>query len=136
MVDKQSLRVGDTASLSKVLSEQDVLTFAEITRDCNPVHVDEAFAAQTRFGRRIAHGMLTAGLISAVLGTQLPGPGSIYLSQSLKFRAPVYLGDTITAVVEVIAVRQDKPIVTLATTCKNQKGETVVEGEAVLLVAE
>ena len=136
MVDKQSLRVGDTASLSKVLSEQDVLTFAEITRDCNPVHVDEAFAAQTRFGRRIAHGMLTAGLISAVLGTQLPGPGSIYLSQSLKFRAPVYLGDTITAVVEVIAVRQDKPIVTLATTCKNQKGETVIEGEAVLLVAE
>lgn len=136
MVDKQSLRVGDTASLSKVLSEQDVLTFAEITRDCNPVHVDEAFAAQTRFGRRIAHGMLTAGLISAVLGTQLPGPGSIYLSQSLKFRAPVYLGDTITAVVEVIAVRQDKPIVTLATICKNQKGETVIEGEAVLLVPE
>ena len=129
------MKVGNRASLSKVFSEQDVTIFAGISSDRNPIHLNEVFATHTRFGHRIVHGMLTAGLISAVLGTQLPGPGSIYLSQTLEFRAPVYIGDRITACVEIIAVRKDKPIVTLTTICKNQHDEIVIAGEAVLLVS-
>lgn len=128
--------VGEQAELSKTFSDEDVRAFARISGDSNPVHLDDEYAAGTRFKRRIAHGMLTAGLISAVLGTKLPGPGSIYLSQTLNFRAPVYIGDTITARVTVKAVREDKPIVTLETICLNQQGTTVLEGEAVLLVPE
>ena len=104
--------------------------------DHNPVHLDEAYAAKTRFGHPIAHGMLVAGLISAVLGTELPGPGSIYLSQTLHFRAPVYIGDQVTATVEVVAIRPDKPIVTMKTVCTNQSGQIVLEGEAVLLLPQ
>ena len=98
------------------------------------MHIDAAFASSTRFERQLVHGMLTAGLISAVLGMQLPGPGSIYLKQELNFRAPVYFGDTITATVTVIKVREDKPIITLETICTNQDGETVIDGEAVLML--
>jgi len=127
------IQVGDSASLSKTFTESDVYTFAEISGDHNPLHVDAAFAASTRFGRQLVHGMLTAGLISAVLGTQLPGPGCIYLKQTLNFRAPVYFGDTITATVTVTKARQDKPIITLETVCKNQAGEEVMDGEAVLV---
>jgi len=101
--------------------------------DFNPIHVDEEYAAASRFGARIAHGMLTGGLISAVLGNQLPGPGSIYLSQQINFLAPVYIGDTITAVVEVTAWRADKRIITLQTNCYNQNDEQIASGEAVLL---
>jgi acyl dehydratase len=99
-----------------------------------PPHLDEAFAATTHFGRRIAHGMLVAGLISTVVASDLPGPGSVYLGQTLQFKAPVYLNDTITVTVEVIKAHEDKPIVTLATVCTNQDGKTVLEGEAVVLV--
>lgn len=127
------LKIGDNASLSKTFTDSDVRTFAEISGDHNPIHIDDEFAASTRFERRLVHGMLTAGMISAVLGMQLPGPGSIYLKQELNFRAPVYIGDTITATVTVTKVREDKPIITLATACKNQDGETVIEGVAVLL---
>ena len=127
-------RVGDTASISRKITDRDIFAFAEITDDHNPVHLDEHFAKQTRFGRRIAHGMLSASLISTVLGTELPGQGSIYLSQTLQFLAPVYIDDTVTAQVTVIAVREDKPIVTLETVCENQRGETVIRGEAVLLL--
>jgi 3-hydroxybutyryl-CoA dehydratase len=130
----RSIALGDRASLSKIISTKDVRRFAEISGDHNPVHLDMSYAAQTRFGRPIAHGMLVAGLISAVLGTELPGPGSIYLSQTLQFRAPVYINDRITAAVEVIAIRPDKPIVTLKTVCTNQIEQVVLEGEAVLLV--
>lgn len=91
------LKIGDSASLTKTFSDADVRAFAEISGDKNPVHLDEAYAAGTRFKQRIVHGMLTAGLISAVLGTQLPGPGSVYLRQSIDFRTPVLIGDTITA---------------------------------------
>ena len=105
-----------------------------MTGDKNPVHLDDAYARTTRFGGRIAHGMLTAGLISAVLGTKLPGPGAIYLNQTLKFTAPVRIGDTITATAEVTAYREDKRIVTLKTDCTNQRGELVLTGEAVLLM--
>lgn len=126
--------VGDTASLSKTITELDLERFAEVSLDRNPVHFDEDYARTTRFGGRIAHGMISAGLISAVIGTQLPGPGSIYLSQSLRFRAPVRIGDTVTATVTVRAVREDKPIITLETVCANQDGDALLTGEAVVLV--
>ncbi len=130
------IKIGDSASITKTFSDADVRKFAEITNDKNPVHLDEAYAAKTQFKRRLVHGMLTAGLISAVLGTELPGEGSIYLSQSLKFRAPVFIDDTITATVTVIKVREDKPIITLETLCKNQDGTVAIEGEAVLLATK
>ncbi|HVF44797.1 MAG TPA: MaoC family dehydratase [Pyrinomonadaceae bacterium] len=129
-----ALTVGDGAEVSKTITGEDVRAFAELTGDRNPVHLDEAYAATTRFGRRIAHGMLGASLISTVLAGELPGPGSVYLSQTLRFTAPVFLGDTVTARVTVTNVREDKPVVTLETVCTNQRGERVVEGEAVVLV--
>jgi acyl dehydratase len=111
-----------------------VRTFAELTGDTNPVHLDEEYAATTPFGRRIAHGMIAAGLISATLANDLPGPGTVYLGQDLKFRGPVFLDDTVTVKVEVVKVRDDKPIVTLSTVCTNQDGEVVLDGEAVVMV--
>lgn len=128
-----NFKVGDAAEVSKTINDEDVRAFAELTGDRNPVHLDEEFASATRFGRRIAHGMLGASLISTVLASELPGRGSVYLSQTLRFTAPVYLGDTITARVTVKRVREDKPVVTLETVCTNQRGERVVEGEAVVL---
>ncbi|WP_322802397.1 MaoC family dehydratase [Thermoflexus sp.] len=127
------LRVGSTASWTKTITRADVEAFAALTGDDNPLHLDEEFARNTRFGRPVVHGMLVAGLISAVLGRMLPGPGTIYLRQTLEFRRPVYPGDTITAVVEVLDIRKDKPIVTLATRCLNQHGEEVLRGEAMVL---
>ena len=127
-------KIGDNASLSKTFTDEDVRQFASISGDENPVHLNDEYAAQTPFKKRIVHGMLTAGLISAVLGTQLPGEGSIYISQSLNFRAPVYLNDTITARVEVIKIHERKPIITLKTVCANQDDLVVLEGEAVLLL--
>ena len=129
-----TLKVGDAAEVSKTITDDDVRAFAELTGDRNPVHLDESYASTTRFGRRIAHGMLGASLISTVLASELPGRGTIYLSQTLRFTAPVYLGDTVTARVTVKHVRDDKPVVTLETVCTNQRGERVVEGEAVVLV--
>ena len=130
------LTVGQSASLSRTITEADVAAFAQFTGDLNPVHLDEEYARTTRFGRRIAHGMLSTSLIGAVLGGHLPGPGSIYLSQDLKFRAPVFIGDTVTARVEVVRVREDKPLVTLATTCHTQDGMLVIEGQAVILLEQ
>ena len=127
------IKVGDSASISKSFSDAEVRKFAEISGDKNPVHLDDDYAAQTQFKKRLVHGMLAASLISAVLGTELPGEGCIYLSQSINFRAPVFIGDTVTATVTVIKVREDKPIVTLETVCKNQDDVVVIEGEAVLL---
>ena len=131
-----TLSVGDSAEMSKTVTEEDVRAFAELTGDRNPVHLDEEYAAGTRFGRRIAHGMLGASLISAVLANELPGRGTVYLSQTLRFTAPVFLGDTVTARVVVRDVRADKPVVTLETVCTNQRGERVVEGEAVVLAPQ
>jgi acyl dehydratase len=128
------LKVGDTASLTRTVTDADIHTFAEVTGDRNPIHLEDAFAATTRFGRRIAHGMFGASLISAVLGNELPGQGSIYLSQTLNFLAPVYPGDTVTARVTVAKIRDDKPIVTLETVCENQRGETLIKGEAIVLM--
>ncbi len=126
-------RVGQAASLSKTITETDIVLYAGITGDFNPAHIDDEYAKASRFKGRIAHGMLSAGLISAVLGTRLPGPGALYLGQQLKFLAPVFVGDTITAKVEIVKMREDKPILTLRTDCYNQHGEKVIEGEAVVL---
>ena len=130
----EDLIAGVTAEMSKTITETDVTLFAGITGDFNPVHVDAVAAARSRFGGRIAHGMLSAGLISAVLAMKLPGPGSIYLSQSLKFTRPVRIGDTVTAQVSVASVNTEKRRVTLTTVCRNQEGEMVLEGEALVLV--
>jgi 3-hydroxybutyryl-CoA dehydratase len=129
------LQVGETASLSKTITDDDIHAFADLVGDHNPVHLDDEFARTTRFGRRIAHGMLSASLISALLANKLPGQGTVYLSQSLQFIAPVFPGDTVTARVTVTKVREDKPIVTLETVCTNQRDETLIKGEAVVLVA-
>ncbi|WP_026321156.1 MaoC family dehydratase [Arhodomonas aquaeolei] len=127
----EDLSEGMTARLRKTVTEADIGLFAGVTGDFNPLHVDAEYAGQTPFGGRIAHGMLTAGLVSAVLGTRLPGPGSIYVSQSMRFRAPVYPGDTATAEVEVLSVERDRGFVTLET--RVRVGERpVLSGEAVL----
>jgi len=128
------ITVGDSASRVRTIDDRMVRGFAALTGDTNPVHLDDAYAARTRFGRRIAHGMIAAGMISATLANDLPGPGTVYLGQTLKFKAPVFIGDTITATVDVRSVRDDKPIVTLGTVVTNQAGEVVLEGEAVVLV--
>ena len=120
-----------SASLSRTISEEDVVAFAHLTGDVNPLHLDEAYAKGTRFGQRVAHGVFAAGLVSAVIGTRLPGPGAIYLSQSLKFTAPVFIGDTVTATVTVL--RAKGRVYTLETLCTNERGERVLEGEAVVL---
>ncbi len=130
-----TLQPGDSDSRTLTITDDMIRTFAELTGDTNPVHLDDDYAAGTRFGRRIAHGMIGAGLISATLANDLPGPGTVYLGQSLQFKMPVYPGDTITATVEVLTVRPDKPIVTLATVCTNQDDEVVLEGEAVVRVS-
>lgn len=125
--------VGDSAQITKTIEQADIHAFADVTGDHNPVHVDETFAQRTRFGRTIAHGMLTASLISAVLANNLPGEGSIYLGQTLKFIAPVFPGDEITARVTVKEIREDKPIIKLETICVNQRDEIVIRGEATVL---
>ncbi len=131
-----ALRVGMVAELSRTVTETDVVLFAGITGDVNPAHTDQVWAERSRFGGRIAHGMLTAGLVSAVLGTKLPGPGSIYVGQTLRFTRPVHFGDTVTARVEVTELVAAKRRAVLRTTCTNQRGEGVLEGEATVLVPE
>ncbi|HWU13486.1 MAG TPA: MaoC family dehydratase [Caulobacter sp.] len=129
----EDLSVGQSAELARVVAEADLVAFAQVTGDTNPVHLDADYAATTSFGERIAHGMLSAGYISAVLGTTLPGPGAVYLSQSLAFKRPVRIGDEVTARATVTAIDAAKAQVTLATTCR-VRGKAVVDGEAVVLV--
>lgn len=127
------IQVGDAAEFSKTVSETDVYLYAGISGDFNPAHVNAAEAEQGMFKERIAHGMLTAGFISAILGTQLPGPGTIYMKQSLVFLGPVRFGDTVTARAEVVETVPEKNRVRLKTTCVNQKGKMVLDGEALVL---
>jgi 3-hydroxybutyryl-CoA dehydratase len=135
MDDGMRFKVGDTASITKTITDDDIRRVADASGDHNPLHLDEEFAKTTRFGRRIAHGMLSASLISTVIAGELPGEGSIYLGQTLRFAAPVFPGDTVSARVTVVSMRQDKPIMRLETVCTNQHGEVVVKGEATVLVS-
>jgi acyl dehydratase len=128
-----SWNIGDEASLSKTITGEDIRRFADLLGDHNPIHVDEEYARTTPFGRPLAHGMLVASLVSSVLAQQMPGPGTVYLGQDLRFKAPVFAGDTITAKAVMREIRADKPIYTLETVCVNQNGETVIAGEAVVL---
>jgi 3-hydroxybutyryl-CoA dehydratase len=126
------LKVGDSAEFTKTVSETDIYLYAGVSGDFNPAHINEDYAKETFFKTRIAHGMLPASFISAVIGMKLPGPGTIYLDQSLKFLAPVRIGDTITARVEVVEIMSTKNKVRLKTTCANQDEITVLEGEAIV----
>jgi 3-hydroxybutyryl-CoA dehydratase len=129
----EEMHVGMTATYARTVTEADIVLFCGISGDVNPVHLDQEFAKQTMFKGRIAHGMLTASFISTVLGTKLPGPGCIYISQNLKFKAPVRIGDTVKARVTVTAVDQERGRITVATVC--HVGDTqVIDGEAQLLV--
>ncbi len=130
----QPVKVGQTASMRKTITEADVVLFGCVTGDMNPLHTDDIAARELRFGRRIAHGMISAGLISAVLGMQMPGPGTIYLKQTLTFRRPIYINDTVTTTIEVVSIRENRPIATLVTTITNQDGEIVVEGESQVML--
>lgn len=129
----KELNIGDKASFQKTIAETDVYLYAGITGDLNPAHINQVEAEKTMFQGRIAHGMLTAGLVSAVLGMQLPGPGSIYLGQELKFMAPVKIGDTIKAEVEVIEKFEEKNRIKLSTVCTNQNGVEVLIGVATIM---
>lgn len=131
--DKSPYRIGDSAQLSKTVKDEDIRIFAEVTGDKNPLHLDDDFASKTIFKRRIAHGILTAGLISAVIGSKLPGNGTIYLSQTLNFLAPVYIGDEITTKVEVLQVSKGGKRLRLKTQVINQNGTVVVDGEALVI---
>jgi len=122
--------LGTQASLSRTITEDDIRLFAMVSGDHNPIHLDAEYAGRSLFGKRIAHGFLIGSLISAVLGNDLPGPGSIYLGQTLRFLAPIHIGDTVTVTVKVIGLREDKRIVTLHTICTNQLGTVVLSGEA------
>ncbi len=124
------LVAGETATFSKTVSESDVYLYAGITGDLNPAHIDETYAAQTFFKGRIAHGMLLAGFVSNVVGMRLPGPGTVYIDQSLKFLAPARIGDTITAHVQVLEIDAGRNRVQLRTWCSNQEGTVVMEGLA------
>ena len=129
----EDLKVGLEATISKTVSEQDIIAFAEITGDKNPVHLDETYAAKTMFKQRIAHGMLSAGYISAVFGMELPGPGAIYVSQTLNFKGPVRIGDTVLAKVIVVELIEGKRRARFECVC-SVAGKTVLDGEAVLMV--
>ena len=129
----EDLHVGQAATLSKTITEADILMYSTVSLDTNPIHLDEEAGRQSRFGSRIAHGMLSAGLISALLGTRLPGPGTIYLRQSLKFRAPVKIGQTVTAEVEITDLNLLAKRSTLRTRCL-VKEDVVIDGEAIVLV--
>jgi 3-hydroxybutyryl-CoA dehydratase len=126
------IKVGDTAEFAKTVTETDIYLYAGITGDFNPAHVNEVYAKNTFFKTRIAHGMLTAGFISAIIANQLPGPGTIYLKQDLSFLAPVHIGDTITGRVEVLELIPEKNRVRIKTTCSNQDGVMVISGEGLV----
>ncbi|WP_339120353.1 MaoC family dehydratase [Fusobacterium nucleatum] len=129
----EDLRIGMFEEVGKTITEADVVNYAGLSLDINPIHLNNEYAKNSIFKERIVHGMLTSGLISAVLGTKLPGEGSIYLSQTLKFISPVKIGDTITAKAEIIDINPEKKIITIKTSCINQNKSIVIDGEAKVL---
>jgi 3-hydroxybutyryl-CoA dehydratase len=132
----RSIQIGDRDSFSKTITESDVATFAGLVGDFSPQHVDAEYARRSRLGRRTAHGILAGGLISAVVNNRLPGPGCTWLSQQLEFLAPIFIGDTLTALVEVVSWEPERRLLTLKTDCRNQEDRQVVAGQATLIVAE
>lgn len=132
----KDLFVGQSASISRRFTTEDVVTFSDMCMDKNPVHLDKDFAKNSFFGDRIVYGYLTASLFSGVIGSILPGTGSIYLNQNMNFRKPVYHGELITATCTIVNLREDKPILTMETVCKNEKGEVVVDGTALIKLYE
>ena len=126
------LQLGQRVSVTKTFSEKEVFQFAELSLDKNPLHLDKEFGQTSIFGQRVVHGILVSSLFSGLIGMELPGPGSIYLGQNLVFKAPVAIDEQVTATVEVVKIREDKPIVTLRTVCVNSEGTAVIEGEAVV----
>ena len=129
-----NINIGDRFTTERLVTEELVRAFAEISGDFNPIHLDEEFAKTTRFGRRIAHGMLSGAFISAVLGHEFAERRIVYLSQTMKFTAPVFIGDTVTVAATVTHIREDKPIITLETVCTNQNGQVTLNGEAVVML--
>ena len=132
----KQMKIGDSASFTKTVTETDVVMYAGVTGDMNPAHINVEYAKTNMFGQRIAHGMLSAGFISNVLAMQLPGPGSIYLGQELKFVKPVFIGDTVTATVTVLEIMEERNRVKMDTTVTNQRGETVIVGTATIMPAK
>ena len=132
----KDLYIGQSASISRRFTTEDVMTFSDMCMDKNPVHLDEVYAKQSVFKDRIVYGYLTASLFSGIIGSILPGTGSIYLNQNMNFRRPVYHGELITATCTIINLREDKPILTMETICKNEKGEVVVDGTALIKLYE
>jgi len=130
----EDFHIGQTASLKKVFHTEDVEAFAALSLDCNPLHINRQYAENSLFGKRIVHGFLVGSLISAVLGTKLPGEGAIYLHQEMNFRRPVFHNEEITATVMLTRIRKDKPILYFDTKCENEMGEVVIEGKAILKV--
>ena len=129
-----NIQIGETFSIERTVTDELVRRFAELSGDYNPIHLDDEFAKNTRFGRRIAHGMLSGAFISAVLGFEFRERKIVYLSQTMKFRAPVFIGDTVTVKATVTKIREDKQIVTLETLCIDQDQEILVEGEAAVMI--
>jgi len=127
-----NIKLGQVAKIVHTITEDDIQTFGDLSGDDNPLHFDEDWAKTTMFGSRIAHGLLSASFISTAIGMHLPGPGTIYMSQSMRFLGPVRIGDTITAQVEVIKLNDEKERVTLKTICTNQNGKVVLDGEALV----
>lgn len=130
------ISLGDNFAVTREITDELVRTFAELSGDFNPIHLDEEFASETRFGRRIAHGMLSGALISSVLGNEFAEQKIVYLSQTMRFVAPVFIGDTVTVTATVASIREDKPIVTVDTVCRNQDGITTMTGEAAVMILD
>lgn len=130
------LKIGDKFTTNRTVTGELIRAFAEVSGDYNPIHLDEEFASQTRFGKRIAHGMLSGAFISAVLGNEFKDMKIVYLSQTMRFTAPVFIGDTVTTTATITNIREDKNIITCETICTNQNGETLVTGESKIMVLE
>jgi 3-hydroxybutyryl-CoA dehydratase len=130
------LKIGDVFTTKRLVTDELIRAFAEVSGDYNPIHLDEEFAKNTPFGKRIAHGMLSGAFISAVLGNEFKDAKIVYLSQTMKFTAPVYIGDTVTTTATITNIREDKPIVTCETVCTNQNSEMLVTGESKIMILE
>ena len=130
------LKIGDKFTTNRTVTDELIRAFAEVSGDYNPIHLDEEFASKTRFGKRIAHGMLSGAFISAVLGNEFKDMKIVYLSQTMRFTAPVFIGDTVTTTATITNIREDKNIIACETICTNQNGETLVTGESKIMVLE